>query len=246
MKADYSIELMCEVLKVGRSSYYDWKQGYRRPPQNHDPLKAAKRDAFQRSRGTYGYRRVNEELEGEAVLGRRKLILRLMKAMELEAAPWKQSPYAAARKTHESIVCPNLVDRKFRPSGPNQVWTGDITYIRTPKGWIYLAVVWTSSRGVWWAGVDPISLMPLWSSPRSPRLFRGCPIAWKPYIPLRPRLPIYRSLLPRLLNRARYPGLDEPKRPMLGQRPPKVSSGPSSEKRACAVFIWQDCAKSRW
>lgn len=156
MKSVFSIELMCHVLKVGRSSYYDWKQGNRRHPQNHDALKMAIRNAFQRSRGTYGYRRIYEELKGEAVKGSRNLILRLMKAMELEAAPWKPSPYAVARKAQESIVCPNLLDRKFRPSGRNQVWTGDITYIWTQKGWMYLAVVLDlfSRRVVGWSVSD--------------------------------------------------------------------------------------------
>lgn len=153
MKAAHSIDLMCRVLKVGRSSYYDWKQGPRRRPRNHDALKVAIREAFQSSRETYGYRRIYEALQEGTVWGSRKLILRLMNAMELEAAPWKPSPYAAARKAQESIVCPNLLDRQFRPSGRNQVWAGDITYIWTMKGWVYLAVVLDlfSRRVVGWS-----------------------------------------------------------------------------------------------
>ena len=153
MKATHSIDLMCQVLKVGRSSYYDWKQGPRRIPRNHDALKVAIREAFQRNRGTYGYRRIYEALREEAVRGSRKLILRLMKAMKLEAAPWKPSPYAVAKKAQESIVCPNILDRQFKPSWRNQVWAGDITYIWTRKGWVYLAVVLDlfSRRVVGWS-----------------------------------------------------------------------------------------------
>lgn len=153
MKAAHSIDLMCRVLKVGRSSYYDWKRGRRRLPQKHDGLKVAIREAFQSSRGTYGYRRIYKTLQEQAVQGSRKLILRLMNDMELEAAPWKPSPYAAARKAQESIVCPNLLDRQFSPSGRNQVWTGDITYIWTRMGWVYLAVVLDlfSRRVVGWS-----------------------------------------------------------------------------------------------
>lgn len=156
MKAAHSIELMCRVLKVGRSSYYDWKRGRRRLSRSHDGLKVAIREAFQSSRGTYGYRRIYEALQEQAVRGSRKLILRLMNDMELEAAPWKPSPYAAARKAQESIVCPNLLDRQFNPSGRNQVWTGDITYIWTRMGWTYLAVVLDlfSRRVVGWSVSD--------------------------------------------------------------------------------------------
>jgi putative transposase len=153
MKATHSIDFMCRILKVGRSSYYDWKQGPRRISRNHDALKVAIREAFQSNRGTYGYRRIYEALREEAVRGSRKLILRLMKAMKLEAAPWKPSPYAVAKKAQESIVCPNLLDRQFKPSGRNQVWAGDITYIWTRKGWVYLAVVLDlfSRRVVGWS-----------------------------------------------------------------------------------------------
>ncbi len=156
MRAAHSLPLLFRVLKVGRSSYYDWKHRRPRLPRNHDALKMAIREAFERSRGTYGYRRIYEALKHGSVRGSRKLILRLMNAMELEAAPWKPSPYAAARKAQESIVCPNLLNRQFQPSKRNQVWTGDITYIWTRKGWVYLAVVLDlfSRRVVGWSVSD--------------------------------------------------------------------------------------------
>jgi transposase InsO family protein len=141
MKAAHDIDLMCRVLKVGRSSFYDWRKGRRRKPRAHDALNAAIREAFQKSRGTYGHRRIYEELRNGPVKGSRKLILRLMNEMKLEATPWKPSPYAALKKAQESIVCPHLLERNFKPTGPNQVWTGDITYIWTRAGWMYLAVV---------------------------------------------------------------------------------------------------------
>jgi putative transposase len=156
MKSAHSILLMCRVLKVKRSCFYDWRKGRRRVVREHDALKAAIREAFQRSRGTYGHRRIYEDLREGAVRGSRKLILRLMNEMKLEAAPWKPSPYATARKAQESIICPNLLNRNFKPSGRNQVWTGDITYIWTREGWMYLAVVLDlfSRRVVGWSVSD--------------------------------------------------------------------------------------------
>lgn len=156
MKAAHSIELMCRVLKVGRSSYYDWKQARCRLPRNHDALKVAIREAFAKSRGTYGHRRIYDALKSGPVRGSRRLILRLMNQMQLEAAPWRPSPYAALRKAQEAILCPNLLDRRFKPSGRNQVWSGDITYIWTRKGWVYLAVVLDlfSRRVVGWSVSD--------------------------------------------------------------------------------------------
>jgi putative transposase len=141
MKNIHRIDILCRTLKVGRASFYDWRKSKPSSPLCHDALKSAIRQAFQASRGTYGHRRIYEALRTGPMRGSRKLVLRLMNEMKLEAAPWKPSPYSVARKSQESIVCPHLLDRNFEPQKPNKVWTGDITYIWTRSGWVYLAVV---------------------------------------------------------------------------------------------------------
>lgn len=153
MKSIHSIDLMCQVFKIGRSSFYDWRRGHRRIPRDHDALKVAIREAFLESRGTYGYRRIYEDLLEGRAQGSCKLILRLMGEMNLEAVPWKPSPYATARAAQESTVCPNLLERDFKPRIQNTVWSGDITYIWTRAGWVYLAVVLDlfSRRVVGWS-----------------------------------------------------------------------------------------------
>lgn len=153
MKAAHDIILMCRVLKVGRSSFYDWRKGHRRQARSHDALQVVIREAFHRSRGTYGHRRIYEDLREGPVRGSLKLILRLMNAMDLVAAPWKPSPYAVAKAAQESTVCANLLNRNFSPTGLNKVWASDITYIWTRAGWVYLAVVLDlfSRRVVGWS-----------------------------------------------------------------------------------------------
>lgn len=141
MKTAHSIELMCRVLKVSRSGFYEWRE-------RSVPIKAERtqlRDDIQRifrdSRKTYGHRSVRDALIKEGVRVGRKLILRLMTEMALVPAPWKPSPYSIIKKASEPKVCEHLLQRNFSPPSPNRVWTSDITYIWTRSGWSYLAIV---------------------------------------------------------------------------------------------------------
>jgi putative transposase len=156
MKAAHSIEILCRVLKVSRSGFYEWRSRPVRVPTDYAELKDAIRSRFVESRKTYGHRSIQHALLKAQVRASRKLILRLMKEMGLEATPWKPSPYAMLRKAQESKVCKHLLERDFSPAEPNQVWTSDITYIWTRTGWNYLAVVLDlfSRRIVGWSVSD--------------------------------------------------------------------------------------------
>jgi len=156
MKAVHSIELMCRILKVSRGGFYEWRGRAKPAARDYSTLKEAIRNHFQKSRGTYGHRSIREELRKESVRASRKLVLRLMKEMGLEAAPWKPSPYAAQREAKEATVCDHLLQRDFKPAEKDKVWTSDITYIWTLSGWVYLAVVMDlhSRRIVGWSVSD--------------------------------------------------------------------------------------------
>ena len=153
MKAVHSIDLMCQVLKVSRSGFYEWRSRTGRRPLDHWDLKEAIEFHFKASRRTYGHRRVRQCILDEGKSVSLKLTLRLMKEMALEAEPWKPSPCGALRAAQESKVCAHLLERDFKPMEPNQVWTSDITYIWTRNGWSYLAVVLDlfSRRVVGWS-----------------------------------------------------------------------------------------------
>lgn len=141
MKAAHAIDLMCRVLKVSRSGFYEWRGRPMALPLEYSELKSVIRSHFIASRKTYGHRRIRQCIVEEGKRVSRKLTLRLMQEMDLEAEPWKPSPYAALKEAQESKVCPHLLNRNFNPTIPNQVWTSDITYIWTRNGWSYLAVV---------------------------------------------------------------------------------------------------------
>lgn len=141
MKAEHSIELMCRVLKVGRSGFYEWRQRSLPIKVERTKLRDDIKRVFLESRKTYGHRSVRDVLIKEGMHFGRKLILRQMKEMALIPGPWKPSPYSILKKASDPKVCKHLLQRNFSPPGLNRVWTSDITYIWTRSGWAYLAVV---------------------------------------------------------------------------------------------------------
>jgi putative transposase len=156
MNTAHSIEILCRVLKVSRSGFYEWRGRHAKVPRDYQDLKEVIKLHFIASRKTYGHRSIRIGLIEEGVRVSRKLVLRLMKEMALEAEPWKPSPYAILKEAKEALECPNLLDRDFEPRAPNRVWTSDITYIWTKEGWSYLAVVLDlfSRRVVGWSVSD--------------------------------------------------------------------------------------------
>lgn len=141
MKAAHSIELMCRVLKVSRSGFYEWRDRPIPKKPDRTELKGHIERVSRGSRKTYGHRSIRDVLIKENRRAGRKLILRLMAEMALVATPWKPSPYSIIKDASEPSVCDHLLQRNFSPPGPNRVWTSDITYIWTRSGWAYLAVI---------------------------------------------------------------------------------------------------------
>jgi putative transposase len=149
----YPIATMCRVLEVSTSGYYAWCE--RRPSARAErdaQLKQRIREIHERSDGTYGRPRVHAELQedGEAVSSKR--VGRLMREEGLEGVSRRRKGVTTVRDT-ESRPAPDLVDRQFTATGPDQLWVADITYISTWSGMLYLAVVvdvW-SRRVVGWA-----------------------------------------------------------------------------------------------
>ena len=95
---------------------------------------------FEENRGVYGTRRIRRKLLqlGKAV--GRKRIARLMKMASLHCKTKRRFKVTTDSK-HNNPVAPNLLQRHFNVSKPDQYWVGDITYIPTSKGWLYLATV---------------------------------------------------------------------------------------------------------
>lgn len=129
----------CRVLEVSRSGFYDWRG---RPPskreQENERLKVAIRAAHIRTRETYGARRLQPELAKDGFTAGRDRIARLRRDMGLWCRQ-KRKFKATTNSAHTLPVAENVLDQVFEPTSPNEVWTGDITYIATDEGWLYLA-----------------------------------------------------------------------------------------------------------
>lgn len=129
----------CRVLEVSRSGFYDWcgRLPSKRSQEN-ERLKVAIRAAHTRTRETYGARRLQPELAAEGFVAGRDRIVRLRKEMGIRCRQ-KRKFKATTNSSHALPVAENVLGQVFKPTRPNEVWTGDITYIPTDEGWLYLA-----------------------------------------------------------------------------------------------------------
>ncbi len=144
MSAEFKIEAMCRVLAVSRSGYYGWLS---RVDERIEADKKAQCLAdrvsaiFSDSRGTYGHRSVYRELLKLGVNASRRDVLWALREQGLRAVPLRSKPYPKAGEMPEHKTCKNRLRRKFSASAANRYWVGDITYLWTGEGWLYLATV---------------------------------------------------------------------------------------------------------
>jgi transposase InsO family protein len=144
--AEYPVKTMCRVLEVSRAGYYEWKgrAGVARQSQGELKLRVHVRAVFRKSRGTYGSPRVHRDLRDEGVRVSRKRVERVMREEGLCARPRRRFRGATTDSAHAHRIAENLLDREFSVEARaevDQVWVGDITYLPTRAGWLYLAVV---------------------------------------------------------------------------------------------------------
>jgi len=152
-RAQYALRRMCRALDVSRSGYYAWlKRPLSRRAREDGILLAAIEDAHRRSRGTYGSPRVYHALARANIRCGRHRVARLMRQAGLYGIP-KPKRKGTTQSEAGRSVAPDLVERDFTASRPNEKWVADITYIPTQEGWLYLAVVMDlfSRRIVGWS-----------------------------------------------------------------------------------------------
>ena len=140
-KQEFRMDLMCEVLDVSPSAYYESLNRIlsRRERDNH-ALDNQIVKIYTEHRGRYGAPRIHKELEALGKhLGKNK-VARRMKRLGLRALA-KRKWKATTDSQHTLPVAANLLKRDFSASAPNQKWVTDITYVATQEGWLYLATV---------------------------------------------------------------------------------------------------------
>nr|WP_239027054.1 IS3 family transposase [Geomonas oryzisoli] len=155
-RSEFGVQEMCRVLGVTRSWYYAHAAGRVTKRQREDQaLLPAIKKAFHDSDKTYGAVRVVKELQKQQQYVGKNRVWRLMRENDLRVKT-KRRFKVTTNSDHKRPVAPNLLQRNFSAPAPNQVWTGDITYIETAQGWLYLAVVLDlfSRRIVGWSMSD--------------------------------------------------------------------------------------------
>lgn len=173
-QGQHSHEVLAQALGVTRSGFYAW----RKSQASHSPRKQAQQaldDAvakcFLESKGRYGAERLQVDLSEQNRCHDIKTIRASMKRQGL--VPKAAKRYKVTTDSDHSLpIAPNLLDRDFSAEEPNQKWAGDITYLYTTQGWLYLAVMidlhsrsvigWSMSERMTADLVNDALLMALW------------------------------------------------------------------------------------
>ena len=141
MASRFPVKKMCNALQVSRSGFYVHKKKpvSKRRLRDRD-LKPKVLQSYQRSRKTYGSPRIVQDLRKQGERTSKNRVARLMRHDGLRAKTVKKWR-ATTDSSHGLPVAANRLDRQFRVPQPNRVWAGDITYVWTLEGWLYLAVL---------------------------------------------------------------------------------------------------------
>jgi len=175
-RGPFPVRRLCQVLGVSSSGYYTWRG---RPPSAralaNQRLLLAIRAIHRASRCTYGARRIQAELCHQGQRCGLERVRRLMRQHGLVAK--RRRPYKRTTCRNPRLpVAPNVLDRQFAASHPNQKWVVDITYIATAQGWLYLAIVLDlySRQVVGWS-MQPRMTTDLVAAALRMALLRRCP-----------------------------------------------------------------------
>lgn len=136
----YGVVLLCKCMQVTRSGFYAWRKKSTVLDLDEIFVKERMKAIFELSRSTYGFRRMQKTLKQEGIDCNHKKVIRLMKELNL-VSKVKKKFKATTNSKHSLPIEPNKLERKFFAIRPNIAWVGDITYIWTDEGWLYLATV---------------------------------------------------------------------------------------------------------
>lgn len=133
---------MCEWLGVSPSGYYDWrKRPQSETARRHELLKIKIQALFEANNGEYGYRRIHAALVRGGEAADDETVRKIMRELGLEPCQPKPWRHSLTEQDGSAGPIPDLVNRDFSASKPGEKMVGDITYIETWEGWIFLATV---------------------------------------------------------------------------------------------------------
>ena len=133
---------MCQLFNVNRSAYYHWIKAGCIVNRVDEKLNQLIKDIFYKYREVYGTRRIKKVLVQQyGVIVSKRRIAKIMKALGLVVKMKRKYRVSTTNSNHHYKISPNRLQRDFKTNVPNEVYVGDITYIHTLQGWLYLAVV---------------------------------------------------------------------------------------------------------
>ena len=149
----YPVRRLCQLLEVSRSGYYAWyHRGPSRRTQNDQQLVELLWQVHREHREAYGAVKTWRTLQARALVGGKHRIARLRRAHGIVAKRQPRRRSVLARQ-YVAPAAPDLLQQRFSATRPNQIWVGDMTFIRTAEGWLHLAVLLDlySRKVVGWA-----------------------------------------------------------------------------------------------
>jgi len=158
----FPIALMCQILKVSRSGYYDSvDRPMSKRARRTEKIRSSIRQVFDENHAIYGSTKIvkalakRDELESAC----RNTVARAMQELGLKSKVSKAFTPTTTRSDPSKRPAENKLDRDFSAEHPNQKWVTDITYLPTAQGWVYLASVLDlfSRRIVGWAISDSLA-----------------------------------------------------------------------------------------
>ncbi len=152
---EYRVNRLCAVMQVSRSGYYDWRNRPEQTEAQDSDLLARIRQVHVQSRQAYGAKKTWLALKLQGVACGKHSVARLRKQAGIEAR--RKRRFRITVENHATApAAPNLVQQQFKVAEPDRIWVGDMTFIRTRQGWLYLAVLLDlySRRVIGWSMSD--------------------------------------------------------------------------------------------
>jgi transposase InsO family protein len=160
MKPAHSLTALCAALDVTRAGYYAWLRRPRNPRAQADAQLQTEIVAIHAAhRGRYGAPRIHAELRARGQCHGRKRIARLLRHAGLSGQRPRRFVPRTTDSAHTQPLAPNHLATRPAPTGPNQIWVADLTYVPTATGWLYVAVILDlySRRVVGWSAQQSLA-----------------------------------------------------------------------------------------
>jgi len=180
LKTEYPIRILCQVLEVSATGYYDWLHRQEHPCRRAEQDRRLKKQISRihdQSRQTYGAPRITKALQQAGQRHGRNRIARLMREQDLFGRQKRGFRVRTTDSNHDQPIAPNRLAQAAVPQGPNQLWAADITYVSSAQGWVYVAAILDlySRRIVGWAVSSQINTELVLSALKMARCHRQPP-----------------------------------------------------------------------